>query len=252
VPTLVFFHGNAGNIGHRLPNLRTLHDSVRCNVLCFDYRGYGDSSDVPITELGLREDARAVARYLWTRADVVDLARVFLFGRSLGGAVAAHLAAEVTAGAVTGVPAGGVRGLVLENTFTSVEDMALHLFPLFKPVRSLIKGLIQNQWRTADLMPLLSLPMLFVSATEDEIVPVQQMQLLYSRCGSPSKQLHVVQGGHHNDLFLKGGQRYYSAIASFLAGQVGDSGGEAGDGAAAEPAAKEPEVGVDVEDTDAM
>ncbi len=101
-PTVVYYHGNAGNIGVRLPNVRLMIALVKVNVLLVDYRGYGSSSGAP-DEAGLHLDAEAVLDALSWRDDI-DLSKVVLFGRSLGGAVAiqsanstAHSTAETPA-----------------------------------------------------------------------------------------------------------------------------------------------------------
>jgi pimeloyl-ACP methyl ester carboxylesterase len=111
-PTIVFFHANAGNMGLRLPNVDALVH-LDANVLIFDYRGYGNSDDVPINEEGLKLDGAAVMRYIDNREDI-DRSKIFLFGRSLGGAVAVHTATAFS---------HAIAGIILENTFTSISDM---------------------------------------------------------------------------------------------------------------------------------
>jgi len=126
-PTIVFFHANAGNMALRLPNVAMLAAEVPANVLIFDYRGYGSSSGVP-TEAGLELDAEAVMLYLAGRADI-DHGRVFLFGRSLGGAVAVRAAANQAR------PHERLAGIMLENTFTCIGDMVDHVMPWLSLVR---------------------------------------------------------------------------------------------------------------------
>lgn len=106
-PTIVFFHGNAGNIGFRLPNLRALFHATKANVVVVDYRGYGASGGKP-TEAGLVEDARSTVLYLRGRTDVLDPYQLVVFGRSLGGAVALTVARDHPE---------AIRGVILENTF---------------------------------------------------------------------------------------------------------------------------------------
>lgn len=118
VPTVIYFHGNAGNMGHRLQNVTGLFHTCQCNILIIDYRGYGLSTGSP-TETGLRADARAAFDYLFTRHDL-DLNQICLFGRSLGGAVAIDLAADTTY-------SQRIMGVILENTFTCIPDMAVEL-----------------------------------------------------------------------------------------------------------------------------
>lgn len=111
-PTVLFFHGNAGNIGMRLENIAMLVRSLLANVMIVDYRGYGNSDEVSPTEEGVLLDGLAMADALLARADV-DRRKVFYFGRSLGGAVAIATAANARF-------ADSVAGLILENTFTSI------------------------------------------------------------------------------------------------------------------------------------
>jgi len=117
-PTLVFFHGNAGNVGHRLHNAFGLYYNLHCNLLMLEYRGYGLSKGSP-SEEGLCMDARAAIDFLASRPDI-NHKMVIVFGRSLGGAVAIDLAARPEY-------AARIWCLVLENTFTSIPDMAYTL-----------------------------------------------------------------------------------------------------------------------------
>lgn len=118
VPTILYFHGNAGNMGHRLQNAHGFFHSCQCNVLLVEYRGYGLSTGIP-SERGFSADARAAFEYLFTRHDL-DLNQIVVFGRSLGGAVAIDLAAD---------PEYSQRTMcvITENTFTSIPDMAIEL-----------------------------------------------------------------------------------------------------------------------------
>lgn len=118
VPTIIYFHGNAGNMGHRLQNVTGLYFTCRCNILLIDYRGYGLSTGAP-TERGLRADARATFDYLLTRHDI-DLNQICIFGRSLGGAVAIDLAADPEYNQ-------RIMCVILENTFTGIPEMAAEL-----------------------------------------------------------------------------------------------------------------------------
>lgn len=110
--TIIFFHGNAGNIGSRLPNIEILVKRLNCNVLIIDYRGYGNSGGNP-SEEGLKLDAEATLEYALNREDINNN-RIFVFGRSLGGAVACELAMN---------KGNSLKGVILENSFTSIADM---------------------------------------------------------------------------------------------------------------------------------
>merc|ERR1712072_249491 len=125
-PTLIFFHGNAGNIGDRLQNVYGLYENVQCNIFLVDYRGYGRSEDAKPDERGLTQDAKAALDYLLDRKDI-DTSQLFIFGRSLGGAVAIGLLSLLHQEDMSRRVAGeeekynnAIRGVILENTFTSV------------------------------------------------------------------------------------------------------------------------------------
>jgi abhydrolase domain-containing protein 13 len=118
VPTVVYFHGNAGNAGHRLQNASGIYHYLSCNVLMVEYRGYGLSTGHPC-ERGMFSDARKAIDYLHSRHDL-DHSQIILFGRSLGGAVAIDLAADAVYGSQ-------IFAIIVENTFTSIPDMAVEL-----------------------------------------------------------------------------------------------------------------------------
>ncbi|KAJ8322008.1 hypothetical protein KUTeg_000479, partial [Tegillarca granosa] len=109
-PTVIYFHGNAGNIGHRLTNAHGLYTSCGLNILLVEYRGYGKSEGSPY-ESGLYLDAETALDFILRRNDV-DQRNIFIFGRSLGGAVAIHLASQ-------SYYAKFIAGVIVENTFTS-------------------------------------------------------------------------------------------------------------------------------------
>lgn len=118
-PTILFFHGNAGNMGHRLQNCVGLYHNLHCNILLVEYRGYGLSEGSP-TEEGLYLDAKASLEYILTRNDINNN-EIIVFGRSLGGAVAIDLASRDDYSLK-------IWCVVVENTFTSIPDMARVIF----------------------------------------------------------------------------------------------------------------------------
>jgi len=184
--SLLFFHGNAGNISHRLESIAIFHE-LGLDVLIIDYRGYGQSNGRP-SERGTARDARAAWQYLVTQRGIPD-AEIVLFGRSLGAAVAAQLATEVTA-----------RGLILESGYTSVPDLAARVYP-FLPVRLLSRF----RYDTHSMLRNISCPVLVVHSREDEIVPFHHGEALYQAAHEP-KQLLTIRGGH-NDGFWNYGVR---------------------------------------------
>jgi len=118
VPTLLFFHGNAGNISHRLDHVIKLREKMDCNVFLVSYRGYGKSDGTP-SEIGLTLDAQTALNHLINRHDI-DTKKIIIFGASLGAAVGINL--------ITNNP-DKVAGLIIENTFTSIEEMMKLVFP---------------------------------------------------------------------------------------------------------------------------
>lgn len=112
--TVLMFHGNAGNVGHRIPIAKVLQDFLGCHVLMLEYRGYGLSTGVP-DENGLKIDAQTALDHLRQRGETAD-SRIIIYGQSLGGAVAINLVA-------TNEDKGGIAGLILENTFLSIRKL---------------------------------------------------------------------------------------------------------------------------------
>ncbi len=175
--TVLFFHGNAGNISHRIPYLK-MFERLGYNALLFDYRGYGQSSGAP-SESGTYLDAQAAWRYL-TETQGIAAEQIVLFGESLGGAVAAWLAAREKPGL-----------LVLASTFTSVPDLAAEIYP-FLPVR----WLARFQYNTLESLQSVTCPVFIAHSPDDEIIPFEQSQQLLEAAPEP-KQFLFLHGGHN-------------------------------------------------------
>lgn len=192
---LLFFHGNAGNISHRLESLRIFHE-LGLEVLILDYRGYGRSSGRP-SEEGLYHDAEAAYDYL-TQVQGVAPKRLLVFGRSLGAAVAANLASQRPVG-----------GLILESGFTSVPDLGAQLYP-FLPVRLLAR----YHYDTRDALSKVTGPVLIVHSRDDDIIPFSHGQALYEVAGKSRQFLEL--GGDHNTGFLHSRESYIRGLEQFL------------------------------------
>jgi hypothetical protein len=208
LPTIVFFHGNAGNIGIRLPNALELYN-LNANVLLVEYRGYGDSSPgVDPSEAGIKSDSTKALEFILNHPSI-NPQRVFIFGRSLGGAVGFHVAQHAQE---NGIP---LAGLIVENTFVSIDRMVDALLPFLSPVKSL---LLKNRYDSSKIASQLKLPILYLAGEEDEIVPHSQMMELYQSSLQSNKHatMHVVKGGMHNDSWLRGGKAYWNAIRDFM------------------------------------
>ena len=207
LPTLVFFHGNAGNIGLRLPNALQMLQYLNANILMVEYRGYGDSDSVKPTEAGLKLDGHAALRFI-QQHESIDPSRVFLFGRSLGGAVAFDLAMYAQ---TNGIPLAGV---IVENTFLSISHMVDHLMPMLAPFKALV---LRMNWDSFRIVPHLTTPVLYLAGANDQLVPHSHMKKLYkSTTSSRLAKIHVVRGGTHNETWMQGGQDYWDAIVTFM------------------------------------
>jgi fermentation-respiration switch protein FrsA (DUF1100 family) len=192
---LLFLHGNAGNISHRLDSIRIFHE-LKLSTLIFDYRGYGESEGEP-SELGTYRDAEAAWRHLIEERGVPP-DKVILFGRSLGASIAAYLASRQQ-------PAG----LIVESAFTSVPELAQQLYP-FLPVR----WLSRFSYNTLEYVKKISCPVLIVHSPHDEIIPFTHSEALYDAAPNPKHFLEL-RGGH-NDGFMTTGEGYLSGLDHFL------------------------------------
>lgn len=207
-PTLIFFHGNAGNIGLRLPNAVHMHRYLGCNIFLVEYRGYGDSDSVKPNEAGLRLDSEAALKYI-VQHPKIDPSNLFIFGRSLGGAVGFHLADYAQK---NNIP---LAGLIVENTFTSISKMVDHLMPLVAPLKGLV---LRIEWDSSVLASKIQLPVLYLAGAADEIVPHSHMLDLYQRskiCSSLAR-IHIVQDGKHNETWMQGGRVYWDVLNKFI------------------------------------
>jgi len=201
-PTIVFFHGNAGNIGIRLPNVKEFL-RFGCNVFIIDYRGYGKSSGEP-TEPGLKVDAETVINHLHTRRDISP-EKLVLFGRSLGGAVAVYLGSRFS---------DKIHAIVLENTFTSVPEMTRVVLPHLGFMFPLFSFLCTNRWESGEEIKSFTKPTLFLSGEKDELVPEWMMQKLFQNCGSSKKKFKSFPEGDHMSTWTQ--PHYWETFTEFL------------------------------------
>ncbi|KAF4527333.1 hypothetical protein B566_EDAN001110 [Ephemera danica] len=203
-PTVLFLHGNAGNMGHRLHNALGMYQHLGCNLLMLDYRGYGMSQGSP-SEEGLYMDAQAALHLLASRRDI-NHKEVIIFGRSLGGSVAIDLLSRPDFSMK-------VWCMIVENTFTSIPDMATILIG-WRMIRMLPLCCYKNKFMSVNKMSRVTQPSLFISGLADTLVPPRMMSQLHQHCGSPHKQLLCFDTGTHNETWTCPG--YYHAIKTFL------------------------------------
>jgi len=198
-PVILFFHGNAGNISHRLHNIRLLLEKG-LQVFIFDYRGYGMSDGRP-SEKGIYMDGLAAYDYL-VEKEHFPPDKIALFGRSLGAAVAIEVALS-----------RDVRGIIIESGFTSTKEMAksmllFNLFSYFLPAN----------YNNLEKIGRISVPKLIIHGDEDNLVPFSMGEKLFAASKGP-KYFYALRGAGHNDTYVVGGAEYLSRIAKF----VGDS-----------------------------
>jgi pimeloyl-ACP methyl ester carboxylesterase len=193
---LLFFHGNAGNISHRMESLQLFH-RLGLSVLIFDYRGFGDSEGAP-SEGGSYRDAEAAWNHLVAERGVAP-GHVVLFGRSLGAAIAARMAREHRAAAV-----------IVESGFTSVPELAAELWP-YLPVR----WLTRFEYPTREDLARSQAPVLVIHGRDDELVPIAHGRALFEAAPQP-KAFLLLEGGGHNDAFMVDRARYRAGIGAFL------------------------------------
>jgi hypothetical protein len=194
-PVIMFCHGNAGNISHRLDNIRLLLEN-KLQVFIFDYRGYGKSSGKP-SEKGLYLDGLAAYDYL-VQEEHFPPDHIILFGRSLGASIAIDVSLKRDA-----------RSIIIEGAFTSTKDMAKTLL-LFNLLSPLLPAHYDNLKKVAHV----NLPKLIIHSEDDEIVPFSMGQKLFDASKAP-RYFFRLKGAGHNDTYVVGGEEYFQTIVSF-------------------------------------
>lgn len=192
---VLFLHGNAGNISHRLDSIAIFRE-LGLDTLIIDYRGYGQSQGKP-SEQGTYLDAEAAWHYLVSNREVAA-DRIIVFGRSLGGAVAAWLANQYRPAA-----------LIIESSFSSALDMARKLYP-FMPVRLITR----LDYPVKLYVSRLHCPLLVIHSRDDEIIPFTMAEAIYNSAAEPKSLLEI--WGDHNNGFLLSGDRYLSGLNEFI------------------------------------
>ena len=188
-------HGNAGNIGNRVDYARLFH-RLGFALLLLEYRGYGRSEGKP-SEEGTYADARAAWRHLVTERGF-PAERIVLVGESLGGAVAARLAAEQRPAA-----------LILASTFVSVPELAAELYP-WLPARQLAR----YRYDTQEALTRVTCPVLIAHSREDDIVPFHHGERLFAAAREPKAFLELAGG--HNEGFLFSREEWAAQLGRFL------------------------------------
>jgi uncharacterized protein len=197
-PTFLYLHGNDRNIANHLEHTQRLH-SLGFNVLLSDYRGFGKSSGGRPNEAKVYEDAEAAWQYL-LKVRGVNPRQAFIYGHSLGGAIAIDLAVHHPEAA----------GLITESTFTSMAEMGKLSYPLLP-----VDWLLNQRFESLKKISGLKIPVLLIHGTWDKRVPVEMTQQLYAAAPQP-KTLTLIEGGEHNNSGEVGWTEYRDAVMAFV------------------------------------
>ncbi|MGM0368504.1 MAG: alpha/beta hydrolase [Actinomycetota bacterium] len=193
--TVLFFHGNGGNISDRLA-LIEIFRKIGLSTFIIDYRGYGKSGGKP-TEAGTYRDAEAAWNYLVDEKKI-NPSEIILYGRSLGGPVAANIASSFNP-----------RALILDSTFTSIKDIGSELYP-YLPVKKFFK----YDYNTISFLEGVSCPVLVMHSRDDSYIPIKHGQKIYNAIKGP-REFAVIKGSHNNG-FLLSADIYLKKIGAFV------------------------------------
>jgi len=193
---ILVLHGNGENISTGLTFIDYFNRKLGLSVFIIDYRGYGKSEGRP-NEKGTYLDARAAWEYL-TGYKKIRPQDIIVFGRSLGGPIAAWLAKEVKA-----------RALILDSTFTSIKDIAAELHPYL-----LVRKFFKFDYPTIDYLKGAGIPVLIIHSSEDDYIPFSHAIKLYNAANEPRQFLEIK--GKHDDNYIKSEEIYIEGIRSFI------------------------------------
>ncbi|GMK57417.1 hypothetical protein CspeluHIS016_0402510 [Cutaneotrichosporon spelunceum] len=207
-PTVLMFHANAGNVGHRIPLARKFVSELDCNVFMLSYRGYGHSEGAP-SEAGLKVDAATAMEFIATHP-ILGGTKLVLYGQSIGGAVALDTAAAFP---------DMVAGVIVENTFTSLAALVPHVMPV-PPL--LVRLLLSERWDALAALPKIpaKTPILFLSGRRDELVPqahMRDLRDLRQRLGGRGRWREFADGSH-NDTYVV--PAYWDEIGAWLREEI--------------------------------
>ena len=191
--TVLFCHGNAGNISHRLQKIK-FFNQLGCSVFIFDYRGYGKSKGRP-SEEGMYLDVKSAYDYLLSRG--IGNSQIIGYGESLGGAIIIDLAAK-----------NKVAGLIAESSFSSGRDMARRVYP-FIPY-----WLFSSHFDSASKIKSITAQKLIIHSLNDEIVPYDLSLRLYAAAAGPKEFLQI--SGPHNSCFYDSEKILEQRLPDFL------------------------------------
>ena len=192
--TILFFHGNGGNISHRLDKIKILNN-IGLNIFIIDYRGYGKSEGKP-SEKGVYLDANAAYDYL-AKIKGISPDSIIVYGESLGGAVAIELCTKISA-----------KALITEEVFSSIRDMGKIMYPY------LPSFFVSDRFNSLARIEKINIPKLFIHSRNDNLVPFALSEKLYKKAKEP-KRLAIISGDH-NYAFLESEKEYTKALREFI------------------------------------
>jgi len=197
---VLYLHGNDGNVTTSMPEVDPLRQ-LGYSVLLIDYRGYGKSDARFPSESSVYEDAEAAWEYL-VRERAIPPGRLYIYGHSLGGAIAIELATRHPEAA----------GLIVESGFTSIYDMSLleRRYALLP-----VKPFLNQRFDSVGKVGRLRLPVLYLHGTDDEVVPFSMGRRLFSESAG-AKRFVAIDGGRHGDNSVVGGPAFRAAIQTFV------------------------------------
>lgn len=207
-PAILYLHGARWSLTGQLFRIEELRD-FGFSVLAIDYRGFGKSDGETPTEKTVYEDARAAWR--WLAAQQPDPARRFIYGHSLGGAVAIDLAATLSGDGAARAASPAAAGLIVESSFTTLEEMAKAVTYRWLPVGLLLSQKFDSVSKIAKVR----LPVLIVHGSADRLVPARFSEALYRAAAGPKKLL-LIDGGTHNNSMRTGALEYRRALAELF------------------------------------
>ncbi|WP_238544378.1 alpha/beta hydrolase [Gloeocapsa sp. PCC 73106] len=197
---MLYLHGNASNISHNLELAQKFYQ-LGFSLLLLDYRGYGLSSGKFPTEAQVYQDTQVAWDYLVQQKGLKP-EQIFVYGHSLGGAIAVDL----------GLRQPQIAGLIIQGSFTSILDIVIHYGGIYRFFPT--KVIINQRFDSLSKVPLLKMPLLFIHGSKDEVIPLAMSEKLFAAAKSP-KQLLIVPEAGHDDVSGIGGEKYLESIQDF-------------------------------------
>ena len=195
--TILFLHGNAGNLDNRIDKLNSL-GSMEINFLIIAWRGYSGNPGSP-SEVGLYKDALGAIK--WLNEKGISNDQIVLYGESLGTAIATEVGQNKN-----------FAGIILEAPFTSMVDMGQKIYPIF-PVRFLLKDKYESDKKIKNIKS----PILIMHGEDDFLISPKEARLNYDNAGSTIKSLEILEGVGHNDMMMARDNAYFATLNRFFA-----------------------------------